>query len=105
MANAGAINHWENLVLELSDEPGVKLGPDGLTVGGNLFAFRDGDELVVDLAAARASDLVNRGMAAHYKHDGERSRDWVSVADESLWSELVREAHEYVGEPPVGGDS
>jgi hypothetical protein len=105
MAEANAIEHWENLVLELSDEPGVKLGPDGLTVGGNLFAFRDENDLIVDLAANRASDLVHRGMAASYKHDGERSRDWVRVSDQSLWSELGREAHEYVGEPPVGGDS
>ena len=105
MANARAIDHWDDLVLEFTDEPGVTLTSDGLAVNGSLFAFRDGDDVVVDVSADRAADLVRRGMAAHYKHDGERSRDWVSVSDLTLWSELVREAHEYVGEPPVGGQS
>jgi hypothetical protein len=105
MANARAIEHWENLVLEFTDEPGVTLTSDGLAVNGNLFAFADGDDIVVDLSAARASDLVHRGMGAHFSRDGEKSRDWVSVNDQSLWSELAREAHEYVGEPPVGGES
>jgi hypothetical protein len=105
MANARAIEHWENLVIEFTDEPGVELTADGLAVHGSLFAFRDGDELVVDVSAERAADLVRRGMAAHYKSEGTPSRDWVSVSDLSLWSELVREAHEYVGEPPIGGDS
>jgi hypothetical protein len=105
MANARAIEHWENLVIEFTDEPGVSLTEDGLAVGGSLFAFRDGDDVVVDLPAERATDLVRREMGAHYKHAGETSRDWVSISDLTLWSELVREAHEYVGEPPIGGDS
>ena len=105
MANARATETWQDLVIEFTDEPGVDLSADGLTVNGNLFAFADGDELVVDLSSARAADLVHRGMAAHYKHGGVSSRDWVSVSDLSLWSELAREAHEYVGEPPVGGQS
>jgi hypothetical protein len=105
MANARAIEHWENLVIEYTDEPGVSLTADGLTVNGTLFAFREGDDAVVDLSSARAADLVRRGMAAHYRHSGETSRDWVSVSDLTLWSELVREAHEFVGEPPIGGDS
>jgi hypothetical protein len=105
MANARAIEHWENLVIEFTDEPGVSLTEDGLAVTGNLFAFREGDDVVVDLPTQRAADLVRRGMAARYKHAGETSRDWVSIGDLTLWSELVREAHEYVGEPSVGGDS
>lgn len=105
MANARAIEHWEDLVLELTDEPGVRLTSDGLAVNGTLFAFRDEDTLVVDLSAERAADLVHRGIGAHYKHDGQASRDWVSIDDLTLWSELAREAQEYVGEPPVGGES
>lgn len=105
MANARALEHWEDLVLELTDEPGVRLTSDGLAVDGTLFAFRDGDAIVLDLPAQRAADLVHRGQGAHYKHDGETSRDWVSVTDLTLWSELAREAQEYVGEPPVGGQS
>ncbi len=105
MANARATEHWENLVIEFDDEPGVELTADGLAVNGNLFGFLNGDELAVDLSAGRAADLVHRGMATHYKHDGAKSRDWVTVSDQTLWSELLREAHEYVGEPPVGGQS
>jgi hypothetical protein len=105
MANARATELWENLVIELTDEPGVTLTSDGLAVHGTLFAFSSGDDLVLDLASDRAGDLVRRGMAAHFKADGETSRDWVSVSDQSLWSELAAEALEYVGEPPVGGQS
>jgi hypothetical protein len=105
MANALAQEAWQNLVIEFTDEPGVTLTEDGLAVNGTLFAFLAADEVVVDVATDRAADLVRRGMAAHYRNAGETSRDWVAVADLSLWSELVREAHEYVGEPPVGGQS
>jgi hypothetical protein len=105
MSNANATRTWQNLVIEFTDEPGVSLTSDGLAVNGSLFAFLDGDDLVVDVSSERSADLVHRGMAAHYKHDGSTSRDWVRVSDLSLWSELAREAHEYVGEPPVGGQS
>jgi len=105
VANARAQETWQNLVIEFSDEPGVSLTEDGLAVNGTLFAFVSGDELVVDLATSRAADLVQRGMGTRYKNEGETSRDWVAISDLSLWSELIREAHEYVGEPSVGGQS
>jgi hypothetical protein len=76
-----------------------------LLVRGTLFAFLDGDNLVVDLPAPRASDLVERQQGTRFRLDGVKSRDLVSVRDRSLWSELTREAHEYVGEPAVGGQS
>jgi hypothetical protein len=44
-------------------------------------------------------------MGTRFTLGGVKSRDLVSVGDLSLWSELTREAHEYVGEPPVGGQS
>jgi hypothetical protein len=105
MTSSRAAQSYENLVLELRDEPGVTLDDDGLAVHGTVFAYLAGDDLVVDLSSARASDLVQRGMATRVTQGGIRSRDLVGVSDLSLWPELAREAHEYVGEPPVGGES
>ncbi len=105
MTSSRAAEAYENLVLEFREEEGVTVGDDGLLVHGTLFAFPSGDDLVVDLPAARASDLVQRGMGTRLTLEGVKSRDLVSVSDLSLWSELTREAHEYVGEPPVGGQS
>ncbi|HEY4267342.1 MAG TPA: hypothetical protein VGM94_04030 [Galbitalea sp.] len=105
MANTVATEAYENLLIEFRHEPGVTVDDDGLHVRGTLFAFLDGDDLVVDLPTTRSSDLTARGVAKAFKTGGERSRDWVRVRDLSFWSELIREAHEYVGEPPVGGDS
>jgi hypothetical protein len=105
MTSSLAAEAYENVVLELQDEPGVRVDEDGLHVSGTVFAFLAGDDLVVDLPASRASDLVERGQGTRLRTDGVKSRDLVSVNDRSLWSELAREAHEYVGEPPVGGQS
>ena len=105
MTSSIAAEAYENLVLEFHEEDGVTVVDDQLLVRGTVFAFLNNDDLVVDLPASRASDLVERGQGTRYKVDGTKSRDLVSVADRSLWSELTREAHEYVGEPPVGGQS
>ena len=84
----------------------VDYTPDGLLVHGLLFAFLDGDDLVVELPEARSGDLRERGIATPFTGThGEPSRNWVRVTDRELWSELAREAHTYVGEPPVGRDS
>ncbi|WP_438854778.1 hypothetical protein [Agromyces sp. M3QZ16-3] len=84
----------------------VDATPDGLLVKGRLFAFLDGGQLVVDLPAARSADLQARGIVVpfHSARGGD-SRTWVRVSDRELWSELAREAHEFVGEPPVGHQS
>jgi hypothetical protein len=105
MTSSLAAEAYENLVLELQDEPGVTVDVDGLLVHGTIFAFLSGDDLVVDLPTGRASDLVERQQGTRFRIDGVKSRDLVKVRDRSLWSELAREAHEYVGEPPVGGQS
>ena len=105
MTSSRAAEAYENLVLEFEEEDGVTVDEDGLLVHGTIFAFPSGDDLVVDLPTTRASDLVQRGMGTRFTLDGVKSRDLVSVSDLSLWSELAREAHEYVGEPPVGGQS
>jgi hypothetical protein len=106
MTSSLAAEAYENLVLEFREEEGVTVNEDGLLVHGTLFAFLDDtDGLVVDLPAARASDLVERQQGTRYRLEGIKSRDLVRIRDLSLWSELTREAHEYVGEPPVGGQS
>jgi hypothetical protein len=105
MTSSLAAEAYENLVLEFREEAGVTVDSDGLLVHGTIFAFLIDDDLVVDLPAQRASDLVEREQGTRFRLDGVKSRDLVKVRDRSLWSELTREAHEYVGEPPVGGQS
>ena len=92
--------------LLLDEDVDVDETPDGLLVHGRLFAFLDGTDLVVELPEARSRDLQLRGIATafHGAHGGP-SRNWIRVGDRQLWSELAREAHEFVGEPPVGRES
>ena len=92
--------------LLMDEDYDVDLTPDGLLVHAKLFAFLDGDDLIVELSEARSADLRTRGVAEPFSgaHGGP-SRNWVRVSDRQLWSELAREAHTYVGEPPVGRQS
>lgn len=92
--------------LLMDEDFDVDLTPDGLLVQGKLFAFLDGTDLVVELPEARATDLRERGVAEPFSGtQGGPSRNWIRVSDLQLWSELAREAHQYVGEPPVGRQS
>ena len=92
--------------LLLDEDLDVDETPDGLLVHGKLFAFLEGSELVVELPEARSIDLQLRGIATAFSgaHGGP-SRNWIRVGDRELWSELAHEAHEYVGEPPVGRET
>jgi len=67
----------------LLDEDGdVKAGDDGVFVSGRLFAFLDGDELVVELSEECAADLRRRGIAVPFRSTkGGASHNWVRVAD------------------------
>jgi len=76
-----------------------------LTVKGTVFARLEGDELLVALPTARATDLVSRGIASPASGDGASSGTWVSIHDVENWIELAGEAHQFVGEPPVGRQS
>ena len=79
---------------------------EGLVVKGVLFAFQSsGDGLVVDLPKARAADLVQRGVARAYTDARAPHGQWVAVADSEDSLELATEAHQFVGEPPVGRQS
>ncbi|WP_448808424.1 hypothetical protein [Agromyces bauzanensis] len=92
--------------LLLDTDADVEAADDGLLVKGRLFTFLDGAELVVELPEARSADLRRRGIVVPFvSAKGGASRNWVRVADRELWSELAREAHQFVGEPAVGRES
>jgi hypothetical protein len=102
-----AAQDYKSLTIELAEDEDydVDIAADGLLVHGKLFAFLEGDDLVVELPEARANDLKARGVAAAFRAAGHPTRDWVRVSDRQLWSELARESHTFVGEPAVGGES
>jgi hypothetical protein len=101
-----ATQKYEDLSIELVDEhDGVTVIAGDLFVHGRLFAFLIDDDLAVDLPVARSTDLVGRDVAVPYVRHEHPDREWVRVSDLELWPELAREAHEYVGEPRVGGQS
>jgi hypothetical protein len=105
MSSAGALQAYDDLTAEVQQYDGVAVQPDGLYVYGKLFAFLADDNLVVELPLGRMGDLEVRGQVTPFASERHPTRDWVRVADRELWPELAREAHEYVGEPPVGGES
>jgi hypothetical protein len=105
MSSGQAQQAYDDLTFEVRRYDGVAVRPDGLYVYGRLFAFLVDDDLVVELALPRMGDLEARGIVVPFESEQHPTRDWVRVSDRQLWSELAREAHEYVGEPPVGGES
>jgi hypothetical protein len=94
---------YDEVVVTLGQDPDVDVTvtDDGLLAHGKRFAFLDDDHLVVKLPAARASDLIARRVAGGH----EAGEGWVSVSSIDLWQELAAEAHAFVGEPAVGGQS
>jgi hypothetical protein len=105
MAGSVAEDAFEGVRFSFRDIDEVAETAEGLLVNGRLFAFLEEDDLVVELPFARANDLVERGIAVRFTTEGDSSRNWVRVNDQQLWQELAHEAHEFVGEPAVGGDS
>lgn len=105
MASSIARETFESVRYSFGDVESVTSSTEGLLVHGRLFAFLEGDDLVVEVPFVRANDLVERGVAERATREGSEKRDWVRVTDRQLWAELAREAHEFVGEPAVGGDS
>jgi len=91
----------------LLSDPDDDVRVDGaqLSVKGTVFARLDGDELLVDLPVARAADLVVRGIASRAAGGVVAIGEWVSIHDVENWVELAGEAHQFVGEPPVGRQS
>ncbi len=105
MAGSVAEDAFEGVRFSFRDIDEVSESPEGLRVKGTLFAFLEGEDLVVELPFARSNDLVARGIAVKFAVGGQKARNWVRVSDQQLWQELAHEAHEFVGEPAVGGDS
>ena len=102
MSSDQAQGAYEDLTFLVRRYDGVSVRATGLYVYGRLFAQLEGDELLVSLPVARRHDLVGRGGSKPAQGHGD---GWLTVADTELWPELAREAHEFVGEPPVGGES
>ena len=102
-----AQNAFSLLAEELREDPDddVEVADDGLRVHGSLFAFLDGDDLVVCLPPDRAEDLERRDVATRFRGETGGGNHWVVVSDRELWSELAGEAHTFIGEPPVGRES
>ena len=92
-------------VLLADPDDDVLLEGTRLIVRGTPFAELDGEELLVALPPARAADLVSRGIAGPATRDGATVGGWVSIHDTENWVELASEAHQFVGEPPVGRQS
>jgi hypothetical protein len=101
---------WLDVVQALVTDPDddVTASETELRVRGRLFAARGDDRLIVDLPTARAADLVERGIAEAVP-SGAAAADpagrWVAIVDADDWVELAGEAHQFVGEPRVGGES
>ena len=76
-----------------------------LLVRGRVFAFLSGSSLVVDLPAPRVTDLVSRGIVAAEEAEAVPNGAWASINETDNWLELATEAHQFVGEPAVGGES
>lgn len=99
---------YDLLTSQLLNDPDldVSVTVTGLHVRGELFAYLDEGDLVVDLPRSRAADLVARGVASSVAAGRiEPKGSWVAISDAEDWPELASEAHQFVGEPAVGMDS
>ena len=102
---------FSDVAMALQADPDDDVAVEGtrLLVKGKLFAFVDGAHLVVDVPAARAADLVVRGIASVVSDTTAATAQpqgaWVGIDDAENWLELATEAHRFVGEPPVGRQS
>jgi len=101
---------FDDLATALLNDPDrdVSRSGDTLLVRGRVFAALDGDSLVVQVSAARADDLVSRGMASPASGPADAAETagrWVSVADHEDWPELADEAHVLAEGHVPGGQS
>ena len=105
MTTVGDETPYDSLLDDFTEADEVVARSDGMYVHGKLFAFFDHDQLVVQVPLGRLADLEFRQVAAPYVSERHPTRDWITVSDPQLWPEMAREAHAYVGEPTVGGES
>jgi hypothetical protein len=105
MTGNDAASAYKELSFDLKVEDGVTVVENELLVHGAVFAFLDGDDLVVELPEQRATDLASRSVARRFASHHHPTRNWIRVADRELWPELARESHTFVSDPAVGGES
>ena len=105
--SSAADSAFSDVSLALRNDPDDDVTVDGnvLLVHGTPFASLDRDALIVDLPGSRAADLVERGMASLVEETATTVGVRVAVGDTENWLELATEAHQFVGEPPVGRQS
>ncbi|MGW3964236.1 hypothetical protein ACWED2_30780 [Amycolatopsis sp. NPDC005003] len=80
--------------------PGSMMGFPCLRVSGEFFAscdHRTGD-LIVKLPGDRVQQLIADGVGKPFAPAGRVFREWVLITgrDQSLWTALINEAHEFV---------
>ena len=91
---------WEDLVERLTDGDvtrGTMFGSQGLRTGRRFFAIRWEEQLVLKLAPARLTELVEADVARPFEPmEGRRMNGWVLLADSADPAPLVEEARAYV---------
>ena len=111
-AHAAAQERYEGLCRTFLEQPGVTREPDdsphrtgfgssALKVDDKIFAMLVKDWLVVKLPQHRVDALVTIGDGERYDPGGGRlMREWVTVgpAAEAQWTDLAREAHDFVSQ-------
>jgi hypothetical protein len=95
---------YDELVDGFLSRPGVALGRslsnETLTVGGKIFAFCKGDQLVVKLPRSDVVGLLDAGQGEAFTAGGRTMREWVAVpwTTRETWQSLMQQAYAYVGQ-------
>lgn len=78
---------------------GRSLNNETLTVGGKIFAFLKGDELVLKLPRAQVVALLEAGDGEAFTAGGRTMREWAAVpwTTRERWEALMEQAYAYVG--------
>lgn len=103
-----ADEHFAEVVVTLSGEPGVRVGTgrhgfgsDALTVGGKVFAMVARGRVVLKLPRDRVAGLVEGGDGHPFEtSQGRTAREWVALderCDAGATVALAREAYRFVG--------
>ena len=102
---------FATLVDELAGSPGVsppdpggagrKFGANAVKVDGKIFAMLVGGELVVKLPKSRVDELISTGDGGPFgAGKGRPMKEWVTLAPDSDWRALTREAVGFVSGGP-----
>ena len=91
----------QTLVDGLADEPGVRIKGQSLMVGTKMFAYVNGDDLVIKLPGARVQALLRRKGFSPHVMGTKTMTEWVVVTRPNppgytKCLPLLREAIEFV---------